>query len=185
MTKKIVCLWGGPGTGKSTVTALIFGKLKQLGYNVEMNREYIKDWAWEEREILSGDQVYITAKQARKEIIYMRKSLDFIITDSPLALTTFYGDIYDKYEREFKACKAIVKQHHAICKDLGYKVEHYFLVRTKKYNPVGRYQDEQTAREYDEKIKLFLAAYPINYKTIICDNAAVDEIVEDLINTVC
>lgn len=132
--KKIICLWGGPGTGKSTTCSGIFNRLKKLNYNCEMNREYIKDWVWEKREVLPGDQVYITAKQARKEIIYMRQNLDFIITDSPLALTSFYGDIYDKYEKMGGACKAIVKQHHEICKDLGYKIEHFFLIRKKQYN---------------------------------------------------
>jgi len=38
--KKIVCLWGGPGTGKSTTCAGLFSKLKQQKFNVEMNREY-------------------------------------------------------------------------------------------------------------------------------------------------
>jgi len=178
--KKIVCLWGGPGTGKSTTCAGLFHRLKTLGYNAEMNREYIKDWVWEKRRVLPGDQVYITAKQARKEVVYMRENLDFIITDSPLALTTFYGDIYDPYEKEFQACKAIVKQHHEICKSLGYKVEHFFLVRTKAYNPAGRNQDEQTAKEYDERIRAFLDNYPIKYRTIVCDDNAEQNIVAAL-----
>ena len=179
--KKIICLWGGPGTGKSTTAAGIFNLLKKQGFNCEMNREYIKDWVWEKRNILSGDQVYITAKQARKETIYMRQGLDFIITDSPLALTSFYGDKYDKYEKEFSACKAIVKQHHNVCKDLGYKVEHYFLVRTKNYNPSGRREDETTAKLYDEEIKTFLDTYPINYKIINCDNGVENSIIQDLL----
>lgn len=179
--KKIICLWGGPGTGKSTTCAGIFNLLKKSGYNVEMNREYVKDWVWEGREIISGDQVYITAKQARKEILYMRKGLDAIITDSPLALTSFYGDIYDKYETKHQACKAIVKQHHEICKDLGYKVDHYFLIRTKAYNPSGRHQDESTAKEYDGRIKAFLDSYPINYKIVNCDANVEETIVNELI----
>ncbi len=181
--KKIVCLWGGPGAGKSTTCSGLFKKFKILGLNVEMNREYIKDWVWEGREIIAGDQVYITAKQARKEVIYMRKNMDVIVTDSPLALTTFYGNIYDKYEREGAACKAIVKQHHMICKDLGYKVDHFFLLRTKPYNPVGRYQDESTAKEYDAKILNFLDEYPINYKFISCDDKAEDDIVKQVMDT--
>jgi hypothetical protein len=175
--KKIICLWGGPGTGKSTTCAAVFAKLKQLGYNAEMNREYIKNWIWEKRAVLPGDQVYITAKQARNEVIFMRQGLDFIVSDSPLALTTFYGDIYDKYEGLGQACRAIVKQHHLICKDLGYKVEHIFLKRMKAYNPSGRNETEATAREYDEKIKTFLENYPINYKIVTCDETAVDQIV--------
>jgi len=179
--KKIVCLWGGPGTGKSTTCAGLFSKLKALGYNAEMNREYIKDWVWEKRNVIPGDQIYITAKQARKEVIYMRNNMDFIITDSPLALTTFYGNIYDKYETEHGACKAIVRQHHAICKDLGYKIDHFFLVRTKPYNPAGRNQDEETAREYDTRIKKFLDEYPVNYKVVNCDENAEDNIIKELL----
>lgn len=182
MIKRIVCLWGGPGTGKSTTCAGVFSLLKQMGYNCEMNREYIKDWVWEGRKITDGDQVYITAKQLKKERTYIQNGLDFIITDSPAALTSFYGDIYDKYEKEYGACRQIVKQHHAFCKDNGYKIEHYFLIRKKVYNPSGRFQDEKTAKEYDAKIKIFLKDYGINFKEIDCDEDAIENIVKDLVN---
>lgn len=175
--KKIVCLWGGPGTGKSTTCAGLFHKLKTLGYNCEMNREYIKEWVWEKRNILPGDQVYITAKQARREVIYMREGLDFIISDSPLALSTFYGGKYDKFEQLGQAAKAIVHQHHQICKHFGYKVEHFFLMRTKAYNQAGRNEDEATARAYDVEIKEFLENYPIKFRTVICDEKTEDTIV--------
>lgn len=180
--KKIVCLWGGPGTGKSTTCSGVFNQLKKLGYNAEMNREYVKDWVWEGRKIQHGDQVYITAKQMKKEASYIRNGLDFIITDSPLALTTFYGNIYDQYEKEFQACKAIVKQHHKFCKDHGYKIEHYFLIRTKAYNPAGRFQDEATARKYDEDIRVFLKDYGINFKEVPCDENVENVIVKDLLS---
>jgi len=176
--KRIICLWGGPGTGKSTTAAGLFNRLKKLGYNAEMNREYIKDWVWEKRSLIDGDQVYITAKQARKERIYMRQELDFIITDSPLSLTTFYGNIYDKYEREFGACMQIVKQHHQFCKDHGYKVDHYLLTRQKGYQGAGRFQSEQEAREIDGQLKIFLDGYPINYVEIPCDDNVEDNIMK-------
>lgn len=179
--KKIVCLWGGPGTGKSTTCSGIFNLLKKAGYNCEMNREYIKDWVWEKREIFDGDQVYITAKQLRKEKIYIRNKLDFIITDSPAALCTFYGDKYDKYEQEFGACKQIVKQHHKFCTDNGYKIEHYFLIRKKEYNPAGRMQTEEVAKGFDTEMLAFLKQYGINYKTIDCDKVE-ELIVTDLLN---
>jgi hypothetical protein len=179
--KRIVCFWAGPGTGKSTACAGVFNLLKKAGYNVEMNREYIKDWVWENRKISDGDQVYITAKQLRKERIYIQSGLEYIITDSPAALATFYGNIYDKYEREFGACKQIVKQHHQFCKDNGYKIEHYFLERTKAYNPSGRLQDEATAKEYDKKILSFLHDYGINFKSVVCDEHVEQKVVADLL----
>lgn len=179
--KKVVCLWGGPGTGKSTSCSGIFNLLKKAGYNCEMNREYIKDWVWEKRPILDGDQVYITAKQLRKEKIYIREGLDFIVTDSPALLSTFYGHKYDKYEKQHGACKLIVKQHWEFCKDNNYKVEHYFLVRKKEYNPSGRLQTEEEAKQYDIEIKEFLDAHKINYKVIECDEFVEQKIVEDLL----
>ncbi len=169
--KKIVCLWGGPGTGKSTTCAGVFNILKKAGFNTEMNREYIKEWVWEGRTLNEGDQVYITAKTLKKEAHYIRKGVEFIVTDSPAALTTFYGNIYDKYEREFGACRLIVKQHHQLCKDYGYKIEHYFLVRTKPYQPEGR-------------LKAFLEDYGIKVKTILCDEHVEQSIVNDLLKDV-
>jgi replication-associated recombination protein RarA len=41
-TKRVVCFWGGPGTGKSTTAAVIFANLKKLQFNCELNREYGK-----------------------------------------------------------------------------------------------------------------------------------------------
>ena len=179
--KKIICLWGGPGTGKSTTCAGIYAKLKQLGYDSEMNREYVKDWVWEGRTILDGDQVYITSKQARSERIYMNSGLDFIITDSPLALSIYYGNKYDKYEREFGACGNIIKQHHSLCKDLGYKVEHFFLNRIKEYNPNGRFQTEDEAKLIDSELLQILKDLNINYETLNCDENVIDNIVKSVI----
>jgi nicotinamide riboside kinase len=176
--KRIICLWGGPGTGKSTTAAGVFSGLKKLNYNVELNREYIKDWVWEKRELIDGDQVYITAKQARKERIYMKQGLDFIITDSPLALTTFYGNIYDKYEKEHGACKQIVKQHWSFCRDHGYKVDHFFLTRAMEYQAAGRFQTEEQAKALDIQLKTFLKEYPINYVEVACDENVEDNILE-------
>jgi len=74
--KKIICLYGGPGSGKSTTCAGLYYKLKLKGFNVEMNREYIKEWVWEDREVKEGDQTYFFSKQARRERIYIKNGLD-------------------------------------------------------------------------------------------------------------
>src|SRR3990167_3023132 len=99
--KKIICLYGGPGSGKSTMAALLFGKIKQLGFNCELNREYIKEWYWEKRQIQPGDQTYFFAKMSRRERTYILNNLDFIITDSPLIITHFYGLKYDEMEQKY------------------------------------------------------------------------------------
>lgn len=179
-TKRIVCFWGGPGTGKSTTSAATFALLKKKGYDCEMSREYVKDWVWEKRDIKTGDQNYIFAKQSRKERQYVESGLDYIISDSPLALCIMYGRIYDRYEKEFKTCELMLKQHHAFCKDHGYKTEHIFLQRKKKYNPNGRYQTEDEAKAIDEQCRTFLNELGINFTEIACEDECEENIVEYL-----
>jgi nicotinamide riboside kinase len=167
--KKIICLYGGPGSGKSTTAAGLFYELKNLGYNCEMNREYVKDWVWEGRDIQEGDQTYFFAKQSKKERTLIKNGLDFIITDSPLILTHFYGLKYDWLEQNFNTSEIMLKHHHEFCKKYGYKVEHFILERKKKYNPAGRNQTEDEAKQFDTEIKAMLDSKEIKYTVIGSD----------------
>jgi len=56
----VINLWGGPGTGKSTSAAHLFGMAKIAGVNAELVQEYVKSWAWEGRTIHSFDQLYFS-----------------------------------------------------------------------------------------------------------------------------
>lgn len=178
--KRMICLYGGPGTGKSTTCAGLFYKLKMAGFNCEMNREYVKEWVWEGRDIKDGDQTYFFSKQARRERLYIQQGLDFVITDSPLILTHFYGLKYDPCEQKYNTSKSMLAHHHGFCKDNGYKVDHFFLTRKKEYNPAGRLQTEDEAKQYDVEIKGMLDSFGIKYYSIDADETAVDQIIEIL-----
>ena len=179
-TKKIICLYGGPGSGKSTICAGLFYHLKVVGYECEMNREYVKEWVWEGREVKPGDQTYFFAKQSRRERNYISRGLDFIITDSPLILTHFYGLKYDEYERKYNTSKVMLEHHHGFCKENGYKVEHFVLNRNQEYNAAGRFQDEQTAKSFDAEINSLLDDFGIKFTEIDCDESAVKNIISHL-----
>lgn len=181
-TKKIICLYGGPGAGKSTTCAGLFYKLKLLGFNCEMNREYIKEWVWEGRDIRDGDQTYFFAKQSRRERLYMKNGLDFIITDSPLILTHYYGMKYDSLEKNHNTSLMMLKHHHEFCKEKRYKIEHFLLNRTKEYNPAGRYQTEDEAKKFDIEIADMLNGLNIKYREIKGDELAVENIIKNLEN---
>ncbi len=176
--KKIICLYGGPGTGKTTTSLGLGYRFKQKRFNSELVREYVKNWVWEGRKIKPGDQTYFFAKQARVERQLIEQNLDVIITDSPLILTHFYGLKYDKFEQEFNTSLHMLRQHHAFCKANGYKVDHYFLKRTKPYNPAGRYQDEAGAKLIDEELRPFLTALGIKVIEIDGNDGAVDAIMK-------
>lgn len=179
-TKRIICLYGGPGSGKSTSCAGLYYFLKLDGYNIEMNREYVKDWVYEERKIEQGDQTYFFAKQSKKERLYIKRGLDFIVTDSPLLLAHFYGMIYDECEQKYNTSLMMLKNHHGFCKDHGYKTEHFFINRVKPYNPLGRFQDEEGARAIDGGIKTLLDNMSIKYYSVDGDTDAVHNIIEIL-----
>lgn len=43
MKQKVINLYGGPGTGKSTTAAMLFAKMKLAGFNCEYVPEFAKD----------------------------------------------------------------------------------------------------------------------------------------------
>lgn len=72
MKTLLVNLMGGPSTGKSTVCAMIFARLKRMGVDCEMALEYAKDVVWEEGFRKLSNQIYVFGKQYHRiyRIIY-------------------------------------------------------------------------------------------------------------------
>lgn len=178
--KKIICLYGGPSSGKSTTCAGLFYKLKLAGHTAEMNREYYKDWAYEGRQARPGDQPYIFAKQARSERLYVQNGVGFIITDSPLILSTLYGRKYDEAEQLYNTTLKMLSDHATEVTRQGYRVEHYFVERVKPYSQSGRNETEEQARQLDVETVELLKEVGIKFKCVRGDETAVDEILKDL-----
>ena len=49
MKTTVINLIGSPGTGKSTIAAELFARMKWLGFDVELVSEYAKELVWEQR----------------------------------------------------------------------------------------------------------------------------------------
>ena len=170
--KRVICLYGGPGTGKSTTAAHLFALLKQSGVNAELVCEYVKEWAWEGRKILDGDQYYFLAKQSRRERIRFR-NVDVLVTDSPVWLSAVYEQ---EFEQEPFICQMMIDKHVQVAQRHDVKHEHVFLRRLKQYNPNGRFQTEAEAHRLDEKIKTYLNSYEIKFIEVDADPAAASNI---------
>jgi len=148
----VINLFGGPGCGKSTLAAELFVAFKRQGKNVELVREYVKDWAWANRKIGIYDQLYICGKQSHKEVSLYGK-VDVIITDSPLLLGPFYQEYYSGTESYvLPAVSGLLSQ----ASRSGVKHLNFHLSREKKYNPAGRYETEEQAVTIDNAIATFL-----------------------------
>lgn len=150
----IINLYGGPGAGKSTSAAYFYYLLKAAGKNVELVREYVKDWAWEGRKISTYDQIYFLGKQVRRESMLYGK-VDWIVTDSPVMMNLYYAQRYCSVSLG-EGVRAATLSFYRQAADDGHKHVHVFLYRNKPYVSEGRYQTEDEAREIDTGIKRLL-----------------------------
>lgn len=158
-----ICIYGGPGSGKSSSASRIYSELKVQHRDVELVREWIKEWAYLGRKPISYDQVFAFGNQIHREDIVLRH-VDFIVTDCPLlmccAYAKYYGafgansliDIAMDFERDFPAIN-------------------FYLERTVDYNDKGRYQNLDQAKEFDEHLTSFMTKYlDDNWKRVKVDD---------------
>lgn len=145
---RVINLFGGPGTGKSTTAAGLFNKMKKLGLKVELVREYAKDLVYDERHnVIKEDQLYIYAKQQRRMKI-LHDHVDYIITDSPLFLSVVYGRMYKNLNKYL--------EQYIIDNNFKYENINIFLNRNlkeHKYQEYGRSQTLEEAQDIDTNIK--------------------------------
>lgn len=149
----VVNLFAGPGAGKSTAAAYIFSQLKMKGVNCELITEFAKDKTWEKNYSALRCQEYVFGKQSYK-MDRCRDQVDVIITDSPLPLGIFYNQ------------NPVLGRHYeSLVMDVfnTYDNLNFFINRKKPYNPVGRNQTEEEAKEIDERIKTFCQQHDISY----------------------
>jgi hypothetical protein len=154
----VINLFGGSGCGKSTTAALLFARMKLNGFHVELVREYVKYWAWNDRKVREWDQLYLLGKQSAYESMLYGK-VDFIVTDSPILLAGIYQEYRsagkDRYVGE--AAKAFM--NHA--KEFGVDYVNFLLSRSKPFDPRGRWETEAEAK----KVDLFVRDYLLSYST--------------------
>lgn len=153
-TTTIISLYGGPGAGKSTSAAYVYYLLKAVGENVELVREYVKDWAWEGRKIDTYDQIYFLGKQARKESMLFGK-VKWLVTDSPIFMNYYYATLYSP-PKLAEGVKAAVLAFYEQTLEDNHKHYHIMLHRTKPYIQAGRYQNEEQALAIDDGVENML-----------------------------
>jgi hypothetical protein len=175
----VVNLYAGPGAGKSTTAAKIFALLKDAGQNVELVSEYVKQWAWEKKTPIDYDQFYLFAKQAKSEYRLFDK-VDIIITDAPVLLTCYYAQVFGSPDQAV-LFRSMILQYLRMCADKGQTYKHYFLKRTKAYDPRGRFQDEAGAKQIDEDLKRYLSEVGIKPIEIEANANCAGEIVDQIL----
>jgi hypothetical protein len=155
----IVNLYGGPSTGKSSMMLGIASILKWRGIDAEIAPEYAKLVTWEtqvnKKRVVHEDGTPFIGKLRNQFKVFGEQhdtlftlcgNVDVIITDSPILMQLCYSN---------KALlnEAIIDEHK------NFNTLDVFLNRKKPFNPNGRFQTEEQAKQLDVQIKDLLKTH--------------------------
>jgi len=168
-----ICLFGGPGTGKSTISTGVFHQMKKEGYSIEYVPEYAKDLTYSKDHFKIKDQVMILAKQSHPWF-KLEGQVDYTVNDGPFFLGLVYlQDNPHLPKEEFKnLLVSMWKSYHTINIFLERNLEEH------GYQEYGRNQTLEEAIQKDKEIKQTLEEYGIDYYSVEMSEDAVSKIIE-------
>lgn len=157
---KVINLWGGPGSGKSTTAAGLFHLMKKEHYDVELITEYAKDMVWERQHPDHfTNQIFISAMQNNKQLNLVAHEVEYCITDSPVLMSALYRP--KKYYKNFLPLLKEISN--------SYENIHFFLERDFDYVQKGRNKNEKEAVKLSKRIRKFMDKHGIEYQVIKTD----------------
>ena len=163
MTKlKVINLFGGPGVGKSTLRAELFGLMKKNQKNVEEVTEFAKDKTWEKNFSALSDQLFVLANQNRR-LDRLKDQVEWVVSDSPILLGIHY-----------KTPDYLPNSFERLTFELWDTYENYNFVikRNHPYDPVGRNQTAEEAAQIDQDIIDMLDRNNIPFTEILSGDTA-------------
>ena len=174
---KIINLFGGPGIGKSSISAGLLYRLKKQHISCDNPYEFPKLLAWDENHSAIRDQLFVLANQHRG-IVKSYGKVDYIILDSPIILSltyknkyrsqeypaTLYGDTFDKMlleiHNQYENINIVLDRSDGI------------------HNSNERYQNLQESIILDEVIENSLVQHDLPYHKIKVDDNTVNNILK-------
>lgn len=138
----LINIFAGPGAGKSTLAALLYGELKRQHIEVEYVSEYPKQLVYEENVLSLQNQILVFATQHHRIWTAARHN-QIVITDSPILLSTIYNDgISENF-------KALIKEMHSKFTNLN-----IVLQRVESFHSMtGRIHTLNESMTIDQKIR--------------------------------
>jgi len=138
----VINLIGGPCSGKSTVAAELFARLKKMGIKTELVSEYIKDRIYEENKTMPNNQIAIFGMEHYNVSNKLGK-VEVIVHDG-----SFINNILYKKEDNQEFDNLIVSEYHK------FNNLDFFIKRGNiEFEDYGRIHNYEQSLELDEKIK--------------------------------
>lgn len=157
-----ICLFAGPGAGKSTTAHWIIWRLKSLGISAEMSREWIKRWAYAGRQMdRLTDQVIVMGRQVEEEMEALATGC-VVVTDSPILLQAAYSDWTMDVERAILIEQGLQQRYTSL---------NLFIHRgDREFIAQGRWEDAEAARAKDDQIMGLLDKAGLRFTSVRHDD---------------
>lgn len=169
---------GGPGLGKTVLSALVFAQLKLKHYVSEYVQEYAKQLVWTKDFDILNNQYYVTKHQSQL-LKQIDGKVDMIVTDGPLVHGLYYNLHNQHNTSDINKTNRLILDSHNYFNNIN-----IFLTRgSYEYEQEGRLQTENEAQEIDVIMKHLLKANHIPYKEFLAsaEPGNVAEIVDYII----
>lgn len=179
---KIVNLYGGPHSGKTTTAAGLFYKMKLRHMKVKLVHEFAEELVYDNRlEYLLDQQELIFAEQNHRQHV-LRGKVDWAVTDSPLGLSLVYPRI-NVAQRGVTPWPALEEFEAFVLKSINtYNNINIFLERPEcSFQNHGRAHNLEESILLDEAIKKMLNATCLKWHIYKADEHAVDKILEEFV----
>lgn len=154
----VINFFSGPGAGKSTTAALLFGEMKKINFNVELIHEAAKEYVWEEWSHIFGEQDYIFAHQHRLIRRLTRHDIEYAVVDSSILLSMFY--MPDDFPQSFRP---FVREVFDSYDNLNILIDRNPDL---PYIQTGRNESEEQAKEIDRKVRRYFDDNVIPYHVV-------------------
>jgi adenylate kinase family enzyme len=173
----VINIIGAPGVGKTTISALLFAKLKLCGYVCEYVQEYAKKLVWMKDFDTLNNQYHVTKKQFEL-LQQINGHVDFIVTDGPL----IHGIYYNKYNKDNISNVDKTEKYILDCFNKFNNINIVLDRINRKYETEGRIQSEDEAKDIDIVLKHLLKINSIEYKNYPSEEKSVQNIIDFIIS---
>ena len=167
----VINLIGGPCSGKSTVSAELFARLKKMGIHCELVTEYIKDRIYEENLTIPKNQIAIFGME-HYNISNKIGKVDVIVHDGSFVNNIIYKTKENKYFDDL-----IISEYKKF-----WNLDFFIKRGNIEFENYGRIHTLKQSKELDKIIKETYKRYELNYIEVESRDA-VDKIIPIILKT--